>query len=212
VTSDAAQALAVLERHRTRYVLATSWLPDQLGHLVRAVDPSLATLPRYVDPDADRLSLRAAWYFTIGARLVFEGGVLREDGCIVERLDFLRLVAASAERDPRYGMMPRRNPPVGSVWEHVRGAIVEAAGSPGERLVVQVDVRYPPAGFQLSWRGEGAAGADGVARVRVPYATDAPNGDGVAAGPAHWSMGVRAGRIAVPERAVMSGAAVAARP
>jgi hypothetical protein len=42
-----------------------------------------------------------------------------------------------------------------------------------------------------------------VARVRVPYATDEANGDGLAKGPAHWRLGRRAGEVTIPERDVM---------
>jgi asparagine N-glycosylation enzyme membrane subunit Stt3 len=208
VTSDPAAARAVLDRHRARYVLVTTWLPDQLGHMVRTVDPSLESLPRYLDPDAGRLSLRADWYRTLGARLIFDGGVLRDDGSIAEQLDFLRLVHASPERDERYARMPGRVPPLGAVWERVPGAIVEVAGFPGERLTVGVGVRYPAAAWDLAWRGSADVGADGVARVRVPYATDAPNGDGVATGAAGWAIGERSGRVQIPERAVAGGGVV----
>ena len=73
---------------------------------------------------------------------------------------------------------------------------------------MRVDVRYPAADRELAWRGEGVAGPDGTARVRVPYATDAPNGDGLATGAASWSLGERTGRVRIPERAVVAGSVV----
>ena len=47
-----------------------------------------------------------------------------------------------------------------------------------------------------------------IARVRVPYATEAPSGDGRVLG-ARWSFGERSGELAIPEQAVLAGGEVA---
>ncbi|MFN8176380.1 MAG: hypothetical protein U0167_00475 [bacterium] len=203
VAEDPKAGEEILARRRVRYLLVTSWLPDQSGHLLRAADPSAPTRFLEVDPGG-RPIIQPAWFRTLGARLLFDGGTLRGDGSIGEPLDFLRLVCASAESDPRYAM--RRTPtPMGVVWERVPGAIVEAFGAPGDTLSLAVAVRYAAARHELTWIRTAVAGPDGLARLRVPYATEAPNGDGVADGPAAWRLGKTAGQLRIPEAAVLSG-------
>ncbi|MFN8177933.1 MAG: STT3 domain-containing protein [bacterium] len=202
LSEDAHEGEAILEKHRARYVIDESWLPNQLDPLIRAVDPSKRS--RYIEPGgSDNLALRFEWYSTLGARLLFEGRALAADGSWSESVDFLRVVHATETRDPRYQMM-REPPPAGWVWEHVPGALVEGRGAPGDTLAVELTVHYEPARWDLPWSRSAVCGVDGRARVRVPYATDGPNGDGVAEGPAHWRLGRRAGEVTIPEQAVMN--------
>jgi len=201
LSEDAREGEAILEKHRARYVIDESWLPNQLDPLIRAVDPSRRS--RYIEPGGrDNLSLRFEWYSTLGARLLFEGRALAADGSWSESVDFLRVVHATETRDPRYQMM-REAPPAGWVWEHVPGAVVEGHGAPGDTLAVELTVHYAPARWDLPWSRSAVCGTDGVARVRVPYATDGPNGDGLAKGPARWRLGRRAGDVTIPEQDVM---------
>lgn len=204
LAEDPAAAEAILRRRRARYVMLTSWLPNQIEPLVRAADPALRS--RYVDPGADpeNLALRFAWYATVGARLLLDGRGLAPDGSWAESVDFARAVHVSPGRDPRLAMRAG-GMPAGWVWEHVPGATLEVEGAAGETLEVAVRVRYDASRYELEWVRAARAGADGVARVRVPYATDAPNGDGMAAGPATWRMGAREGAVMVPARAVEEG-------
>ena len=51
---------------------------------------------------------------------------------------------------------------------------------------------------------------NGVARVRVPYSTEAGSGDGRVVN-ARWRMGARSGALVIPEAAVVSGAVVQLR-
>ena len=190
---------AILEGRRARYVLVTSALPLQVGPLIHAADLSL--LHRYMNPGArEGLGLLPAWYATMGARLLFSGQPLRPDGEVPQSLDFVRLVHAVG-RDSRYQVRT----PMGMLWERVPGAIVAAKGSPGDTLAIQLVVRFPYAAHELEFRRLETAGADGVARVRVPYATDEPNGDGHADGPAHWRFAGREGRVDIPGSALRSG-------
>jgi hypothetical protein len=202
LTEEPAVAEAILERRRARYVMLTSWMPNQLPHLIRAADPTLRD--RYAEPGGEDLRLRVEWYRTIGARLLLEGRALGADGSWGESLDFARVVHASAARDRRLAMRPG-GLPAGWVWERVKGATVEARGAPGDTLEIAVTVRYAPASHEIEWSRGSVAAADGAARVRVPYATDAPNGDGVATGPARWRFAGRQGEAAIPEAAVMRG-------
>lgn len=115
---------------------------------------------------------------------------------------FLRRVASARARHAAGDLGP-----VGWVFEVVPGARIEARGEPGDVLEVRVELRVA-GGESATFLAEGAADATGWARVRVPYATDAPAGEVEARGPARWRMGPTHGEVAVPERAVLGGEAV----
>lgn len=200
LSEDPAEAESLLSARNARWVLVTTWLPNRLTHLAREVDARLES--RYVEPDSpvESLRLKMAWYETMGARLLFNGRVARPDGGFGESIDFLRAVHVSKRRDPRYGAGDDARP-AGWVWEHVPGAVVEAAGEPGEHLEMQIVIRYPN-GYEVVWTRSAAAGSDGTARLRVPYATDSRNGDGASLGPARWRFEGREGMLVIPERAV----------
>ncbi len=203
LAEDSRDAEAILESRRARYILLTSWLPNEVDHLLRAADPSKRS--RYVDsPPGQDVALRFEWYLTTGSRLLLEGRTLAPDGSWGVPIDFARIVHVSPTRDPRLRMRPG-GLPAGWVWERVPGAIVEAKGAPGDTLEIAIRVRYASARHEIDWQGAGVAGEDGVARVRVPYATDAPNGDGQAQAAARWRCGRRAGEMAVPQEAVLRG-------
>lgn len=202
-------AEALLLKYRARYVLIESWLPNQLDPLLRAADVDRS---RYVEAgEGEDLALRFEWYSTLGARLLLSGRALLPDGAWSESLDFLRAVHVSATRDPRFRMAPEP-PPAGWVWERVPGAVIEANGTPGDTLMVETTVRYAPAQFELLWSRGTVADAKGMARIRVPYATDEPNGEGVATGPARWRFGLREGELAIPARAVLDSSVIPLRP
>ena len=97
---------------------------------------------------------------------------------------------------------------MGWIWEHVEGAVLEAQATTGLALEVQLEVTFPDSGLRLLYSDRAVAGADGVARLRVPYATDAPNGDGRVAPGAAWRVDGRSGPLRIPEAAVQSGSIV----
>lgn len=207
LAEDEAQAEAILQERAARWVLLTTWLPNTYTHLIRTADPALRD--RYIErgPEGAEVQLRFDWYRTMGARLLFEGRTLQPDGGYGPPLDFARVVHVSAARDARYRMRPEPAP-AGWVWERVPGATVEATGAPGDVLELQVVVRYPLAQHEIVWTRSAVAGADGVARLRVPYGTDAANGDGQPVGPARWRMAGREGELVIPMDAVERGRAV----
>jgi hypothetical protein len=126
-------------------------------------------------------------------------------------LGFLRLVHVSPHVDPRMPDLRSGKPSAcGAIWERVPGAVVEARGAGGELLEVELEFAYPGRASNLRFLARAAAGADGTARVRVPYATDAANGEGRALARARWRLGVRAGELAIPEQAVLSGSTLRA--
>jgi hypothetical protein len=162
--------------------------------LFRSTDPSARERYLTAAPDGERLA--AAWYSTVGARLV---GLAAPN---VDALGFLRLVHVSPFFDARLTGRPL---PAGAIWERVAGARVEASGAAGERLEIVLELAYPDGATPFVFRATAAVGPDGVARVRVPYATDAPNGELVARGPVKWRLGAANGELSIPEHAVLGG-------
>jgi len=208
LSADSARAEALLVEREARFVLILGTFSKDLEVMLRLLRPGLHHEFVTVEPGVGPRPT-ARWYDTLGARLMLTGkigdparGVLGGDS-----LDFLRLVHVA----PR----PLRSPPpiphtsgeisAGWIWERVPGARVAARGNPGERLELAFDVEYPAAGRKLHWSRGAAADAAGRATVRVPYAGDAPNGDGRVVGPVRWSMGERSGTLVVPAAAVRSG-------
>jgi hypothetical protein len=202
LTEDPARARAILEARRSRFVAVTSRLPATYGQMIRDVDPRLAD--RYLKPaPGDRVDLKFEWFRTMGARLMYDGAIVTADRGPVGALSFLRLVHVSPRRDPRPN--PRGEPsPAGWVWERVPGAIVEVPGEPGAEVAVTLRVRYAAGGYTGHWTYTGRCEEDGVARIRVPYATDAANGDGTVE-QASVRIGAEERPLHVPERAVREG-------
>jgi asparagine N-glycosylation enzyme membrane subunit Stt3 len=178
---DAAAAEALLERRDVRYVLITSEFERHWGAVASAAE----------SPNSSEHFARS-----MGARLLGWGAPL----------DFLRVVHVSALPDPKRAP-PGATPPMpsGFVFERVRGAWLEARGAPGERLELIAELQVGPA--RLRYTASARADERGVARVRVPYSSEAA-GD-VRAGGAfqvQFAGAVRSVRIA--EEAVRSGATI----
>ena len=215
---DPAAAEALLAERDLRYVLLTSELPGHLELMIRTGAPERRA--RYVGPKgADGvLPVQPGWFRTLGARLMFDGEVFFPMGAPAgpapesdaHPLGFLRLVHVAPLRDPAVLLRsPSDVSPAGWVWERVGGASIEARGDPGAELAVELRVRYPKARRELVFRDRAVAGPDGVASLRVPYATDRPNGDGrVDPGSAKWSFAGLDGELRVPEAAVRAGGTV----
>ena len=206
------EALGVLDRRRARYALITRDIARTLSTMVRVHCPERRHL--YLDDD-DQIRVER-WRRTMASRLLPEalptepGGPMRVSA---EPFGGLRLVYASRsfdrlQMDPRNPQIPMR---AGWVWERVPGAVLAAHGAPGEALEVGFDVHYPAAQLVLPFRARATADESGLARIRVPYTTERPNGTGRVQGPAHWRMGAREGRVGVPAAAVRSGETVELR-
>jgi asparagine N-glycosylation enzyme membrane subunit Stt3 len=206
---DPVEAEAQLERRQVEYVLLTSELPDKLNSLVLAVDPGLRS--RYVEQAVGSGgSLSPRWFRTMGARLMFDGRVFGPAGAGERPLDFLRLVRVSPLRDPARRLSSASDvSPAGWVWQRVAGARLEAHGKPGDVLQVQLEIDYPGPrrleGRSVRYYDRVAAGEDGVARLRLPYATLAPNGQGRVGASASWRFVDSQARLEVSERAVLEG-------
>jgi hypothetical protein len=209
------RAKQVLERRRVRYVLVPATILNTVGSMCRAVDPSLAQRYLTTAPNG-RPMVTPQWYATLGGRLLVGGVPVGPSGELVGEetgpIEHLRLVHVSAERnrailDPITGIPL----PAAFVWEHVAGAVLEARGTPGQRLDVELDVAFERAGYRLPWRTSAEVGPDGIARLRIPYATVGANGDGRVE-KASWRFGASRGPLAVTEAAVLGGASLPISP
>ena len=198
-----------MDELRVRYALVDSDLPNALNTLLDGVDPSRRS--RYVEAGSERGgSVRPEWFLTLGARAMFDGAVFGPLGRDAHPLAQLRLVWVAPLRDPARALRgPRDLAPAAWVWERVAGARVEARGAPGEMFEVKLALSRPD-GAQLEWLDRSRAGDDGVARLVVPYATEAVNGSCGAARLAA-SLGGRALGGSIPERAVLDGETVLLR-
>ncbi len=202
--TDPAAAMDLLRRRDVRFVLQTGWQPRFLEQMVRAARPS--SPERFLVRSGEGSQVGPAWFETMSARLLFNGSVVSPAGDVGPPLSTLRLVHVSPSPFPEPMFNEVR--PAGWIWERVPGAALTVAGVPGDTLQVEIPVRYEPADFELTWWAEATAGDDGTATVRIPYATDTPNGDGRATGPARVRMGSRRGEVAIPEAAVRGGGAL----
>jgi asparagine N-glycosylation enzyme membrane subunit Stt3 len=186
---------------KVEWVIVPWQLPGMLRHQVAAIHEK--PLDYYLDSSRD--NLKAAWYQTIGAQLMFDG---RPAGSMSENsVPFMRLVHESPIRMQKSNLGGiNRRVPAGWIWQYVQGAELQARGQSGDRLQVSVQIRYPSRDQPLIWEGSTIVGEDGVARVRVPYCTDQKNGDGSSNPTAQWKFSGESGSITIPESAVLSGA------
>ncbi len=203
-----AAAERMLERRQVRFV----YLPVQIISLTRSLckvvgEPSWE---RYVArAQRSPLPVSSRWFATMAGRLLVGGVPIdlerRVVGAEAGSIDYLRLVYAT----PQYaggtvGPVTGKPFPVGQVWERVPGAVVAAAGTTGAQLRVELEIEYEEADYRLPWRALAPVGADGIARIRIPYGTTAPNGDARVVA-ARWSFMGSGGELVIPQSAVVAG-------
>ena len=212
LSEDLESACALLERRRVRHVVAPASLEAAVESMERIarVDGG----EPFAAARGGRTVATSRWWRALGGRLLRGGAAPETPGANgtapAPALDFLRLVHVSPFRDTRFADPRGGAQPAGFVWERVAGARLDARGVPGDELGVRLEIDYPGAAYSIVWRATAVADGSGLARVRVPYATDAPNGDGLVRN-ARWSLGGRGGVLEVPERAVSSGEALELR-
>ena len=206
LAEDEAQAEAILERERARYIIVGCDWSHRAAKQVAKVFPERSS--RYfMGSESQAVHIQPAWLSTMGARAMFGGrrptgiGVLKEP-----HFEFLRLVHVSPVPDPAPALSQESGPAAsGWIWEHVPGALLTSHGTPGEELVVDIPLRYPRAKYELRFENRAEVGADGQVRLRVPYSTLERNGDGLVRGQASWKLGGRSGLLSVSERDVLEG-------
>ena len=190
------EAEAVLEARDVQYVLFSCFLPGAVPGWVRAGGERWRG--RFLDSEnMEGGRLLPGWSATLGARLLGDA----------RAPDFMRLVHVSPTviRRPPGGGAPR---PYGWIWERVEGARLELRGAPGAGGSI-LGWGASPAGAgrpapSIEYERESTVDASGLASFRVPYATDAPNGDGRVRG-ARWTLGERDGSLDISELDVLEG-------
>jgi hypothetical protein len=93
------------------------------------------------------------------------------------------------------------------LFEIVPGAVLEVRGAPGAPVLASVEVRTPT-GRRFEYEAQASVADDGVARLRVPYATAASATPTRALGP--WRVAVDGAEFAVDvsEADVLEGRSV----
>ena len=204
LAADLTAAEALLVERDVEYVYAPVTLPRLVPSMCRIAGLPLATFV------AGSGAPTPAWGATPMARVVSDGyaPVTADPGAANPPLDFLRLVHVTTQVNPGYKDARTGRPrPAAFVWQRVPGARLSAGGRDGERLEVEVELAYERAGYRLVWRAAAPVGGDGLARLRVPYASDDSNGDARVVR-ATWRVGQRGGELRLPGRAVLEGGAV----
>lgn len=193
---DFHEAETILLRHKVRYVQTLSKFCQNYPLLLNtasAGEGSGTPLPRWKDS-------------LLRLLMPIEGNYLPEGRS--EPIPYLRLLHVSAFLDPtpRVRLGSSRSVPAGWVWEYVQGADLQAQGTPGDVLQIRLQIDFPT-GTTYVYEAQATAGQEGEARLRVPYATDVPAGEGVVRN-AQWKFGGREGSLRIPESAVQEGLAV----
>ena len=129
-------------------------------------------------------------------------------------MERFRLVAEGPRGGLSVAILAENQLPAGGIpyklFEVVKGALLEIPGPPGAQVVVAIGIQTHT-GRRFSYRAEEQVLPEGVARVRVPYATRSVAGTG-ATGPYQISVAGTRGTLHVPEAAVLRGLRVAVRP
>lgn len=206
LAGDEAQGLAVLDRRDAQYVVVTRDVWLNMHTMVRAIGAQPADYFADSEGAANGYTERALR--TLVAQLVPQVVSRTESSETASTHAFggLRLVYVSPSFDLRRPD-PRSGTPLraGWIWERVRGAVVEARGRPGDALELALPIDFPGSSFTLAASARALADESGVARLRVPYATTAPNGDGSARGAWRYRFAGRSGELSVPAEAVLGG-------
>jgi asparagine N-glycosylation enzyme membrane subunit Stt3 len=96
------------------------------------------------------------------------------------------------------------------LFEMVEGAVLEARGKPGELLEAEVRIATP-IGRRFLFRAVSRADASGIARIRVPYSTEASE-SARATGPYTVRIGGASWQVRVPEASVREGGVLSLPP
>lgn len=212
LSEDPLEGGALLEARGVQFVFVPASLPDLTASMVRILDPALAS--RYLTLKDGRELTSPRWLSTLGARLLNGGVQLVPPQVPAEErpspLGYLRLVHVSPYVHPLYRDPVEQQPmPANLVYERVPGAAIAVHGAAGERVAIELELEFPRAGRRYSLAFRADCDATGLARLWVPYATDAPNGDGLVER-ARFRVGDgtgpgRSGTVEIPEAAVLGG-------
>jgi hypothetical protein len=159
--------------------------------------------------EAWRFDMRAREWTFLGPRTVAAG---EDDVGDAAAAVYATLQFPAPLPDPRRRLRgPEDVSPAAWLWERVPGARLEVRAEPGSRLRVEIEVELPRARRRFRWWGEAGAGPDGLAILRVPYATDAATEE-LRVVRARWSLDGEERPLLVPESAVRGGGRVPLAP
>jgi hypothetical protein len=227
--NDFAAAEQILQQRKTRYVVRTSQLPLAMDAISRALQNDEVFVESFTNKKGqkrDRLTRR--WFQSMAAILwmplppsdpqnpVVGLGMGDPDGPSRSKppVDFMRLVHLSPvpDGDPRHGGMTY---PAAAVWEYVPGARVQTQLQNGELLVVDIKATMTfgeQSLLSFQYLSTAAPSADGIAELRIPYATEAnANGGSLFIHEAEYRVetadgsAIRSGSLGIAEAAVLQG-------
>ncbi|MEE2673866.1 MAG: hypothetical protein VX466_08730 [Myxococcota bacterium] len=169
---------------------------------------------------ARRLNARYVLTFSSADPATLEGWLHHADGTAAVHFaasKYFRLVAEGPERGVHLASSfqlhgQRVTGPATlpyKLFERVEGAVLEVRATAGESVIVTLRLASP-AGRRIDYEANAIAGADGVARLRVPYATGPPlHAEAVAPeGPYRVRLGGGVRAVAVSEADVQEGRVV----
>ena len=193
---DEAAAEAILERRRCGAVLLTGLITESIQMFGFA--PAGRPLP--IDEQHDvlhgrRLIANPAFWRMIPSRLYYRDGAESQDA---PALTGFRLVFESPLSVPAAPWLGRQL----KVFEPVAGARVAVAGPPGTPLRASVHV-LTNIGREFDWSLDAEFGDDGVATLRLPYASG--DNQAVHCGPWAISAGARTFKLVLHEADVRHG-------
>jgi len=150
---------------------------------------------------------------SVVARLHAQDGVA--EGVEPSTLEHFRLVTEQPAGGLSIGALfgGERAPQIPyKLFEIVAGAVIEVAAAADEPVTARLTIRTPT-GRSIRYRSSARAGIDGIARIRVPYAT----GDGSrtaalpvarAVGPYRVEVGDRVHRVEISEQDIQRGGVI----
>jgi asparagine N-glycosylation enzyme membrane subunit Stt3 len=206
--SDPRAAEELLRSRGARYVLMPGNFTKDLEVMLRLLRPEERRAYLLI-PRAGSVFTSQRFLDTLAGRLLMGGRVadLDERGLVGDSLDFLRLVHVSPSVLPVPPPIRHTNGPVrtGWIWERVEGARVRLQGRPGARARIELDLECSQSKERWTFLANAVLDAEGVATLRVPYCTDARNGDTLARGPARATIGEQVHPLAIRESDVLQG-------
>jgi hypothetical protein len=173
--------------HVLHYVARRATPADNFGHYLDDAKFRAARTFYRTRDEASALAIArshgARYVLSYDSEFLIPGSVVhrlqRLDGSArsdLAHLEHFRLIAEGPENGlPLQASFPSGRVPINTVpyklFEVVEGAVLEVQTTPGTEVVAGVKIATP-GGRQFSYRANARAGDDGVARLRVAYATD----------------------------------------
>lgn len=210
LTGSAEEAEGVLRQREVAWVMITSRYPDVLSGLCKALGVPMSDYLEATGPGKGAGRRFSAQFFeSVGAQ-VFNLGDLDGPQGPASPLPFLRLAHVSpvpVEVPEQLGGVTS----AGRLWQVVRGAQVQVQTAPGTLLRIEIPFQFRDITGKIflrgMWADEAVANSQGLAKLRVPYATDR-NHDAEVVNPTYRLGTAAAQALKIPEQAVLAGSTV----